>query len=232
MTASAAEGFDRVESLRSKGDSLARRHRLDEARSCWIDALAIVDAWLADPHATEQYSHRDRANQFGISGGLARRLGDTDRALDRYREGARIEGVLDLPETYNRTNAIKLALITQERPAGRGEPGHPPPRLTLADLHGDLVDLRDALQIRLTDERVADDAWAWADLGDVRLLLGEDAAAAQAYRTFRDKGRSSSVESMLKVIKDVAAALVANNDPAAGRVARSVAAAEQVLGTA
>lgn len=211
----AQEAEREVQLLRCRGDALVRSGRVDEAMMAYRDALAVVEDWLAAPFA-EEHIPAEMANLLGIKGGLHRRLGEVDQALGSYRRGAEIETTQDLLGTYNRANVIKLALIADEH--------------TLADLRDELLDLRRALERRFaTDERATDDAWLWADLGDVRLLLGDDAQATAAYRTFADKARSTSPVSTLSVIKECAAAMLAHDDPAGERVASSVAAVEQVL---
>ena len=79
------------------------------------------------------------------------------------------------------------------------------------------------------DEQAADDAWLWADLGDVRLLQGDVAGAEEAYGAFRRKATSSSPSSTLSMLDDVAAALVRHADPAAAEVRAAVERVRPVL---
>jgi tetratricopeptide (TPR) repeat protein len=215
VTGPAEQVSTRVARFRSQGDAHAAQGRTEAAHESWRKALAAVAGWLADP-AAEQAAPAELANFLGIRGGLERRLGEIDHALKSYRSGARIEEDNDLPATYNRVNAIKLALIAADR--------------TVADLQTDLVRLRDALQLRFeSDDAAKDDAWLWADLGDVHLLLGEDAEAAAAYRIFAAKAQSTSPGSTLRVIGEVMAALEENGDPSAARIARSIGDVQRVL---
>jgi len=88
-------------------------------------------------------------------------------------------------------------------------------------LQEELVALSEALERRLsTDERAADDAWLWADLGDVRLLLDDEDGAVAAYRTFGAKARTDSPTSTLAVLRQIADALAAHGDGAAARLPR------------
>jgi predicted negative regulator of RcsB-dependent stress response len=218
VTGAAEQVSARVARLRSQGDAHASQGRAEEAHVSWRKALGLVEAWVDDPLADESHNPAEQANFLGIRGGLERRLGEVGRALDSYRRGALIESAADLPATYNRVNAVKLALIADDR--------------TVSDIHHELVELREALQRRFErDDSAKDDAWLWADLGDVQLLLGEEAEAAAAYRTFADKAQSTSPESTLRVIKEVAAALRVNGDSAAGRIGRSVVDMQRVLTT-
>lgn len=104
-----------------------------------------------------------------------------------------------------RANALKLALITGTA--------------TVAEERDALVELRDVLDRRLAaDVQAADDAWLWADLGDVTLLLGDERKALSAYMTFAEKARTRSPASTLNVLRGLVAALNAHDDPDASAV--------------
>jgi tetratricopeptide (TPR) repeat protein len=201
---------------RRKGDVLARRGRATDARIAYGAAIDFVDQALAtlipssdaDPATVTDEVASDVADLLGTRGGIVRRLsnvGVTDaglQALESYRRGAAFEAAHQLPQTYNRGNAIKLALITGEA--------------TVAGLRDDLCGLRDALAARLkTDERAADDAWLWADMGDARLLLGDTPGARSAYEAFAAKARTDSPATTLAMITDIVGSLENHGDPAA-----------------
>jgi tetratricopeptide (TPR) repeat protein len=212
---------------RRKGDAAARRGDDREAEQAWntglsaseeaFDALSIthrlepVQAQSLDADAAAV-----AAELLGVRGGLLRRLGRESDALESYRDGALLEKEHDLPQTYDRTNAIKLALIVGDT--------------TLAQLHDELTSLQKVLERRLsTDERAADDAWLWADLGDVRLLLGDVQGAASAYRDFVAKARTESPVSTLTVLKEIADVLCAHGDPDAARMTADLDKIEMLL---
>jgi tetratricopeptide (TPR) repeat protein len=182
-------------------------------------AIEDVSASLSDPSSRSSRAAgaaSDAAELFGSRGGLLRRMGRLSDALESYRSGAEIEYHYDLTATYNRTNAIKLALITGDR--------------TVQELVPDIERLQAVLAERLsTDERAADDAWSWADLGDVRLLLGDDGGAESAYRTFAAKARTDSPAATLSVLWEIADALEAHGDGAAHRIMASISKAEAIL---
>ena len=213
---------------RRKGDALARAGRDEEAAQAYNLALSLLEGALenipasifdSDPGTLTSRSDiaADAAELFGLRGGLLRRLGRLDEALESYRRGATIEYRYDLPSTYNRTNAIKLAPITGDR--------------TIEQLIPELERFEDVLSRRLsTDERAADDAWAWADLGDIRLLLGDDVGAGSAYRTFKAKARTDSPKVTLSVLREIADALGAHGDREAARIETSLNSLEQLLG--
>lgn len=213
---------------RSQGDAAARRGKDEEAKEAWNTGLSLSDKGfdaLSIPPAVTPAEARSRdlevateaAELLGVRGGLLRRLGRNRDALENYRYGSVWEASRDLAQTYNRTNAIKLALIVGDR--------------TVAQLHDELVSFRDALERRLsTDERAAEAAWLWADLGDVRLLLGDDQGAGSAYRDFAAKARTESPTATLAVLREIVDALEKHGDPDAARTAATLNKVEATIG--
>ena len=136
---------------------------------------------------------------MGGAGSILRRQSELKDSHASYLRGAAFEEAYKLATTYNRVNALKLALMT----------GH-----TIAQLADDLARVRGVLEERLaTDERAADDAWLWADLGDLRLLLGDIDEAIAAYRTFIAKARTDSPGVTLSVLHEVIDKIEKNGDP-------------------
>jgi len=212
---------------RRKGDALAKAGHTKDAARAYDLALSFLEGPIEniaaslsahDPRVPVPQADiaADAAELFGLRGGLLRRLARLDDALDSYRRGAEIESANDLPSTYNRTNTIKLSLITGYQ--------------TIRQLEHRLKQLQDVLNMRLsTDERAADDAWIWADLGDVRLLLGDVTGAESAYRTFTAKARTDSPAVALSVLKEITRALEAHSDRDADRVKASLERVETLL---
>jgi hypothetical protein len=91
---------------------------------------------------------------------------------------------------------------------------------------------QDGPLITSTARPVADDAWAWADLGDIRLLLGDDLEAASAYRTFAAKARTDSPATTLSVLGQLVSALEAHGDQDAARITASLRRVEGLLSSA
>jgi hypothetical protein len=229
--------FDRLERTvtlnRRKGDALATRGNREGAIEAYRNAVKGADEALqllgtaadmdADPQeAVEEKVAPDAAEWLGIRGGLLRRLGELGDsvaladALESYRRGAEIETAFDLPETYNRGNAIKLALISGTA--------------TLEEQRDDLIALRHVLESRLaTDEQAADDAWLWADLGDTALLLGEERPAFSAYTTFAEKARTDSPAATLNVLRELVETLKEHEDQEAPGLEAALGRVEALL---
>lgn len=216
----AKEVMRTVTLYRRRGDAAARRGDVQEASQSWSKALTASDEAFSALSVTPELEPAqakflaadvaaELAEVLGVRGGLLRRLGRTSEALESYRSGALLEQSHELPQTYNRTNAIKLALIVDGK--------------TLAEVRDELAASEEVLDRRLsTDALAADDAWLWADLGDMRLLLGDDQGAASAYRNFVAKARTESPSSTLAVLKEIVAALDSHGDPDAARMAASL----------
>lgn len=206
---------------RRQGDALKNAGESDEAKKAYQIGLAMLDEELAKRkwHDTERKNSSDLADLLGARGGMLRRLGRVHDALSSYREGGELEKVYKLPVTYNRANRIKLALIAGEA--------------TLAILQDEMREVRDVLKVRLHgDERAADDAWPWADLGDVLLLLGNNEEAEEAYRTFATKASSESPMTTVTVLREIVDAVRSHGDPDAERLATAVAKIEQIFDVA
>jgi len=154
---------------------------------------------------------------WGSRGGLLRRIPHAETAaLESYNEGAEVEKAFVPKSTYNRVNAVKYALLSGQQ--------------TLEDLKGNI----DALEKLLTeqlgeDQELSDKAWAWADLGDCRALIGDVAAAERAYRTFVDKAKSNAPKATLEVLGNIAAKLDETHDPKAAAIRASLNSLEQRL---
>jgi tetratricopeptide (TPR) repeat protein len=192
------------------GDSLLRSGERAEATKAYAQALRLLDDVLrgfpdspvdlnGEALAISPDVAAKAAELWGERGGILRRQSALEDSRASYARGAAFEESYNLAATYNRVNALKLDLMT-----GR----------TLSELVDDLVKVRTALEERLaTDERAADDAWLWADLGDIRLLLRDVDDAVAAYRTFMAKARTDSPGTTLSVLHEVIDKIEKNGDP-------------------
>jgi tetratricopeptide (TPR) repeat protein len=202
--------------LRQKGDAMQQRGDTSKAFEAYEEALeALNSALIALGHepASSLGSVADvppddvgkLADLYGARGGLLRRLDRVAEALQSYQTGAAIERDFELTATYNRTNAIKLVLLSGAS--------------TLADAKPELSNLQNVLEVRLkSDEQAADDAWLWADLADCRLLLGDASGAEDDYRRFAQKAERRSPVTALAVVRELATALTMRGDPDAAQL--------------
>jgi tetratricopeptide (TPR) repeat protein len=211
----------RSDRLRQKGDALHHRDPA-KARGVYEDSLHALDAALdalgvvppdSQPWSgasfTSEVTPKQLADLLGKRGGLLRRLERVKEALITYRAGAYVEQGSKLTTTYNRANAIKLALLTGES--------------TLTDEDEHLRELREVLEEQLrSNEEAADDAWLWADLGDCLLLLGDVDGGERAYQIFVSKAETRSPITTLAVLLEVASALKGHGDPQASRVSEGI----------
>lgn len=146
---------------------------------------------------------------YGSLGGILRRSEDHPQALASYEQGAAIEQRFGLASTYNSLNAIKYKLLTNTA--------------TLDALEPDLVELSRRIEQRLaTDAKLSDSGWAWADLGDCRLLTGNLNGARTAYKTFVSKAETKSPAVALSVLEEVARTLQGSEDEKALQTSRNI----------
>lgn len=200
---------------RRKGDALGSRGRLVDASKAYEAGVNALDRELS----AETSSPVDAAELWGMRGGLLRRMGRLDDALESYTSGADIEVGDELATTYNRGNKIKLALVVG--------------RATLDELQADLIDLRSAIEQTISEnERMASDAWTYADLGDTLLLLGDVSRAIDCYRTFNERARTDSPTTTLSVLHEIREALESHGDPRAARLTADLLHIEAVLSAA
>jgi tetratricopeptide (TPR) repeat protein len=218
---------------RKRGDALRRTGQLDQAMKEFRAGLSVLNqaistlestpAWaLTTPGAPGPLGDEARdvlaelIEAYGSCGGMHRRLGELPAALQAYRHGAKLESDHGATSTYNRVNAVKLALLSSA--AG------------LAALSPDIAALEALLTRQLTDDQaLSDGAWSWADLGDCRALLGDVPGAERAYRTFVEKAGSHAPSSTLEVLRDIVKCLQTAGDTGARLVADSLSVLEARL---
>jgi tetratricopeptide (TPR) repeat protein len=203
-----AEALREAALHRRLGDAWRKRDNEAEAVKEYEAGLARLEPFRSGPDAAE-LDAVDLVELHGVRGGLFRRLGRLPDALASYEEGAAVETNAPLPSTYNRLNAVKLALISG--------------RTTLAAAYADLAALENAIDSAVrSDVLTGSDAWTYADLGDVRLLAGRLPEALDAYREFDERARSDSPQTTLTVLDDVVQGLRTHADPGAEKLAADV----------
>jgi tetratricopeptide (TPR) repeat protein len=211
---------------RTRGDALRRQGNESGASTEFRAGVGLLDSAiqvLSDPRwnrlpvqggassvPAEQLSiAKELVEVYGARGGLLRRLGESSEALDSYALGAGFERRYVPQSSYNRTNEIKYGLLTGLR--------------SLVELGPEIAKLERHLTTSLGEKpELGDSGWAWADLGDLRALLGDDEGAARAYRTFIDKAKPTAPRTTLDVLGSILEVLRRTNDERAAAVLRSL----------
>ena len=130
-------------------------------------------------------------------------------ALAGYSAGADLERRFAPESTYNRTNEIKLGLLTGARDLGSLSP--------------DIDELERQITRALEkNPTLGDSGWAWADLGDLRALRGDGGGAERAYSTFIAKAKPTSPRTTLEVLSSILKVLDRQNDKRATTVRQSL----------
>jgi tetratricopeptide (TPR) repeat protein len=143
------------------------------------------------------------ADCWGMLGGNYRRLGDLKDAQEAFERGRVYEKSdrLQVDSSYNLVNAITLPL----------ERGH---GLRAADLANDLREAVRSIERQVNGKRRTD-RWAWADLAECRLLLGERDQALLDYERARDLGDEETTRSIVAVLQRLHSAM-RRSDPTTG----------------
>jgi tetratricopeptide (TPR) repeat protein len=151
--------------------------------------LTVTDA----PTAPQNTLAFHLADCLGMKGGNLRRLDRLPEALACFKHGRTYEESkhLNVPSSYNLVNAIVLPLETGTR---------------TAELQDDLTGAVVAIQRQVDGER-RNDRWAWADLGQCQLLLGDRDGAIKSYKRVRELGNAETVESVVTVLRRLARAI-------------------------
>ena len=191
---------EEAKDLRDDGDLEGAIATLDEA-------VAMVEASPLSPGVSSSAAVPDSekalashlADCLGMIGGNCRRLNRLDQALAYFARGRRYEEDerLDVNSSYNLVSAITLPLEMQTRTASEQQ---------------DLLQRAVAAIERQVKGARRTDRWAWADLGQCQLLLGDFDSAARSYGRVRDLGDSDTVHSVVTVLRRLSAA-IERSDP-------------------
>lgn len=223
----------KVKLHRKRGDALREAGQQEEAAKDYRHVLAMLKEMIAILTAVRLSAATDLPGQppvsneaeacigelievYGLSGGMHRRLGELQDALKAYQEGAELEEISSAASTYNRVNAVKLALLSGAASLQSLQPAI------------------DALELFLTHQltetqQLSDSAWSWADLGDCRALRGDVSGAERAYRAFVDKAGSQAPKTTLAMLQEIVRALQLAGDPNEAPVAQALSALESRL---
>lgn len=191
--------FDDVDDLKSNAKSLRDRKQYDRALARLDDAIDLLETDEARGSNDKRLSQL--ADCYGMKGGVLRRSGELDKAIEMYKAGLEYEEQLG-HDSYNLSNWIALSI------AHHGDE-------ELANLAGRIAEgaVLVAEQVRLRPSpKVRPDRskqwWAWADLAMFNLLLGRVDEAIAAYRKYRDVGaRREDYQTTIEVLELLGARL-------------------------
>lgn len=135
------------------------------------------------------------ADCLGMLGGNYRRLGELTHALAAFVRGQEIEESekLEVPSSYNLVNAITLPLEMKTQ-----TPTQLQPALNRAVA---------AIKRQVDHEERRNDRWAWADLAECQLLLGDLDDAKDSYARMCELGNADTIVSVVAVLRRLKVAL-------------------------
>jgi tetratricopeptide (TPR) repeat protein len=152
------------------------------------EALRSVED-QADQREERNESARKLADCYGREGGIYRRKGRLQEALESYRKGRDIEQdpKYEITDSYNLTNSLVIPILL--------DPGN------LEAIQGDFLRAAEIVNKQVRGKR-RDQWWAWADLGLLALLSRQPELALRAYQQYPSTGaRSSDYASTIAVLQ-------------------------------
>jgi tetratricopeptide (TPR) repeat protein len=151
------------------------------------------------------------ADCIGMLGGNYRRIGELERAQKAFERGRVYEqsSRLKVDSSYNLVNAITLPLESR-------------PGVKAADLADELRAAIEAIKRQVEGNRRTD-RWAWADLAECRLLLGELDEALRNYERARDLGNQDTIRSIVDVLERLRLAMHQSDPGTAANLSEAMA---------
>ncbi len=158
---------------------------------------------------------RQLADCYGMAGGVYRRKAKEDRAnleksIRMYDSGRELEydTSCGIQNSYNITNSIAVRIIQNAKCLTTQE----------TEIRKAIRTIQKQVEVKRRDEW-----WAWADLGQLYLLIGQEKEAFQAYAKFQDAGpRARDYVSTLTVLEELMQALKPTNPPIAKSIERVI----------
>jgi tetratricopeptide (TPR) repeat protein len=203
-----------IATLRKTGDALLKIGKRDPALATWSQAEKKTGPLLLSLSHID--SAEDRAELYGVRGGILKRLGQESDALVCYEQGAIEESNAGLSSTYNRLNAIRSALLCGS--------------LTIDGASSRLREVRGLLEDQLKKPASASSGWLWADLGDVCTLLGDSENAEVNYRPYVAKAGGEEVRITREALEQLRARLTERGDPDVNRITAGLEALSRAPG--
>jgi tetratricopeptide (TPR) repeat protein len=216
------EVLRKVENHQSRAKAFTKRQDWKRAEAALLQAInELEDALNAGSeddgsggatHAGTSWNEiaRALADSYGMLGGIYRRQGRLEEAINAYTTGSNVEQNerYDIINSYNLTNSLVLPVVVH--------PEHVEKNRSEIQRAADLV--RGQVQGKRRDQW-----WAWADLGLLALLSDQPDVAKEAYAQFRRNGaRASDFRSTIAVLKECQDALRASNPALAQRLNETI----------
>ncbi|MFI5010836.1 MAG: hypothetical protein ACHQAY_00665 [Hyphomicrobiales bacterium] len=184
------------------------------------EAIDLTSGWRQGLPAAGELDETDRkiawhlADCFGMLGGNYRRSGKVDEAIECFEQGRvyELDARFHVASSYNTVNAIVAPIEAGLRDASSQSGAL---RAAIKMLEGQIFDPSTASR-RL-------DRWAWADLGQATLLLGDLEASRDAYRRFVELSDAASIKSSRDVLRSLHRSLVEKQDDKASVVEAGIA---------
>jgi tetratricopeptide (TPR) repeat protein len=193
-----------VKTLKNDAKLLRDIGEVDPAIAVIDKAIAIVQT-AGNAATTPPQSDSlkvELADCWGIKGGILRRSGRLPEALDAYKTGLEFE----FGDSYNLTNSLVLELLIN------------PARLR--ELKTEIEEARAEVERQI--QHRSRQWWAWADLGLLAVLAGQEDRALNAYSQFSATGaRASDFDTTISVLEELSAKLSGSNRPMAARLERA-----------
>lgn len=194
-----------IAALKKEADGYKTDREYRDAIGTLRDAIELIDrsGWESDPSLKREERNNiawHLADCLGMMGGHHRRLGQLERALEAFERGRQYEKNQQyrIDSSYNTVNAIVVPIESGSR-----------------DATSQGAALREAvatLEYQIHSPEMGEksrkrDRWAYADLGQCRLLLGDVREAATAYEDFIRLSNAGEIGSACRVLTSIAGAL-------------------------
>jgi tetratricopeptide (TPR) repeat protein len=181
---------EEAKDFRDDGDIKSAIQTLEQAiivldRSPLSNRLLDTDA----PSAPQKKLAFQLADCLGMLGGNYRRHDQFPQALAAFTRGRIIEESekLAVPSSYNLVNAITLPLEIDPH--------------ALSQQEAALRRAIEAIQRQVASAERRADRWAWADLGECQLLLGDLVGAEVSYLRVRELGNTDTFASVAAILR-------------------------------
>jgi tetratricopeptide (TPR) repeat protein len=174
------------------------------AQSGWQERVDSVERATDDDQTVAEHL----AECYGMMGGNYRALPEgLESALECFARGSQYEADprFDIKSSYSLVNELVIPL---EMGLATAESLRPNLERAVSVLERQVQGLR-----RL-------DRWAWADLGECRLLAGNSAGAVEAYQRFKELADPRQIGSARLVLERLAESMRSREPEAAERVRR------------